>query len=138
MPHVGKFGPEGPWNVLNLAPEKFNVIDAGLALVLAGEGQHFISHIQTISLPGGADALGRQRDIDGAEAVKSQSYFWKVCLLAPENGNLEPGRNDFRHPIIRNDDLANRSRPVFIEKRLTINHDVRRFRFSQNFHHLGA
>ncbi len=52
--------------------------------------------------------------------------------------NLERSRNDFRNSIVRDDDLANRSRSVFVEKCLAINHDVRRFGLSQNFHYLGA
>jgi hypothetical protein len=50
----------------------------------------------------------------------------------------EPRRIDFRNPIVRDDDVANRISRVFVEKRLVIHHGVCRFGFSQYFHYLVA
>ncbi len=45
-------------NVLDLAAKEFHVLDAGLALVLLRQRQHFVCHVQAIGLSRGADASG--------------------------------------------------------------------------------
>ena len=61
------------------------------------------------------------------------------CLFLGGNVNLERCRSDFRNSIVGDDYGANwSSSPGSIKQRLTINHDVRRFGFPQDFHHLGA
>ena len=47
-------GVVGEWNRLDRALEELHVGDARLALILAGERQHLVGHVETIHLPGRA------------------------------------------------------------------------------------
>src|SRR6267378_3307855 len=47
----------GKRNVFNGALQKLDVFDAGFFLVFAGEGEHFVSHVQTKGFAGGANAF---------------------------------------------------------------------------------
>src|SRR6266404_5316592 len=53
-------------DVFNDALEKFNVFDAGFFLVLAGEREHFVGHVQTVGFAGGADSSPGEDDVNAA------------------------------------------------------------------------
>ncbi len=61
--------------MLNLALQKLDVINAGLLLVLTRERQHFICHVQPVSLAGGPDSLCGQQHIDAAARAQVQHRF---------------------------------------------------------------
>ena len=50
----------GQRDVFDFAFEKLDVFDAGFALVLAREREHFVGHIETVGFPGGPDAARGQ------------------------------------------------------------------------------
>src|SRR5882762_10272236 len=50
-------GVVGKRNVFNGTLQKLDVFDAGFFLVFAGEGEHFVSHVQTEGFAGGANAF---------------------------------------------------------------------------------
>ena len=70
----------GQGNVFDLALEKLDVLDAGLALVLAGESQHFIGHVEAVSFAGRADAPGGKQHVDAAARAKIEDGFAGIEL----------------------------------------------------------
>ena len=48
----------GQRDVLNFAFEEFDVFNAGLELVGAGEGEHLVGHVEAIGFSSRADATG--------------------------------------------------------------------------------
>src|SRR6267142_1452314 len=62
-------------NVLNGALEEFDVFDAGFFLSFAGEREHFVRHVQTVSLAGGADAFCGEDDVDAAARAEIENDF---------------------------------------------------------------
>ena len=52
--------------VLDLALEELDVLDARLTLVLAGELEHLVGHVEAVGLAGRADAPGREQHVDAA------------------------------------------------------------------------
>ena len=73
-------GVVGQGNAFDLALEKFDVLNAGLALVLPGEGQHFIGHVEAVSLAGGTDALGGKQHVDAASRAEIEHGFTGIEL----------------------------------------------------------
>ena len=65
----------GQRDVLDFAFEKFDVLNAALALVLARERQHFVGHVEAVGLAGGADAAGGQQHIDAAARAEIEDRF---------------------------------------------------------------
>ena len=59
----------------DLAFEEFDVFDAGLALVFAGEGEHLVGHVEAVGFAGGADAAGGEEDVDAAAASRGRGRF---------------------------------------------------------------
>src|ERR1051325_89104 len=57
-------------NVFNGALQKLDVRDAGLFLILPGQGQHFVGHVQAISFARGPDAFGGKDDVTPAAGAK--------------------------------------------------------------------
>ena len=53
-------------DVLDLALEELDVLHAGFALVLAGQRQHLVGHVEAVSLAGRADAARREQHVDAA------------------------------------------------------------------------
>jgi hypothetical protein len=53
-------------DILNLAFEELDVGQAALALVLFGEREHFIGHVEAVGLARRADALCREQHVDAA------------------------------------------------------------------------
>src|SRR5712664_2679741 len=62
-------------NVFNGAFQKFDVFDAGFFLVLAGEGEHFVGHVQAVGFAGRADAFCGKDDIDAAAGTEIEDDF---------------------------------------------------------------
>src|SRR5436190_7334693 len=62
-------------NVFNGAFQKLDVRDAGLFLILPGQGQHFVGHVQAISFARGPDAFGRKDDVNAAAGAKVEHHF---------------------------------------------------------------
>src|ERR1039457_416235 len=56
----------GQGDILDLTLEEFDVVDAGFELVLAGQGEHFVGHVETVSFARGSYATGGEQDIDAA------------------------------------------------------------------------
>ena len=81
-------GVVGQRDVLDLALQEFDVVDAGLALVLVGEGQHFVGHVETVGLAGGPDAPRREQDVDAAAGAEIQHGFagfsWASAVGLPQ------------------------------------------------------
>ena len=46
------------------------LFDAGLALVLVGQGEHFVGHVETVRFPGRAHPLRRKQHVDAAAGTK--------------------------------------------------------------------
>ena len=52
--------------MLDFAFEKFDILHPGLALIFAGQRQHFIRHIEAVGFARGADTPRRKQHIDTA------------------------------------------------------------------------
>ena len=65
---------------LDLALEELDVLDAGLALVLAGQGQHLVGHVEAVRLAGGADPPGREQHVDAAAGAQVEHHLALVQL----------------------------------------------------------
>ena len=70
----------GSGNVFDFALEKLDVLDSGLALVLAREGQHLIGHVETVGFAGGADAPGGKQHVDAAAGAEIEHRLAGVEL----------------------------------------------------------
>ena len=46
------------------------LVDAGLALIFAGEGEHVVGHVEAVGLAGGADAPRGEQHIDAAAGAE--------------------------------------------------------------------
>src|SRR5882724_11220262 len=68
-------------NVFDGTLEEFDVFDAGFYLVFAGEGEHFVGHVQTVGFAGGADAFCGEDDINAAAGAEIENDFagLKLC-----------------------------------------------------------
>src|SRR5437879_1813938 len=53
----------GQRDALDLTLEELDVGDAGLPLILVGEGEHFVGHIQTVGFTARRNAAGGQENI---------------------------------------------------------------------------
>ncbi len=62
--HIDRLRRQG--NVLDFALEKLDVRGARLGLILAGEGEHLVGHVEAIRLTCGPDPLRRQQHVDTA------------------------------------------------------------------------
>ena len=65
----------GQGNVFDFALEEFDVFDAGFALVLAGQREHLIGHVEAVGFAGGADAAGGEQDVDAAAGAEVEDRF---------------------------------------------------------------
>jgi hypothetical protein len=54
------------WNLFDLALEELDVRHAGLLLILAGEREHLVGHVEPVGLAGSADAPRREEYVDAA------------------------------------------------------------------------
>src|SRR5262245_49494109 len=57
-------------NRLDLSLEKLDVVDTGLLLVLAGQGQHFVGHVESVGLATRSHAFGREQHVDPAAGAQ--------------------------------------------------------------------
>ena len=53
-------------DLLDFTLEEFDVLHAGTLLVLARQGQHFVGHVEPVSLSGGPNAPRREENVDAA------------------------------------------------------------------------
>ena len=63
---------------LDVALEPVHVLDAGLGLVGAREGEHLVGHVEPVGGAGGPDAPGGEQDVDpaaGAEVEHSLAFM---------------------------------------------------------------
>src|SRR5213080_2460727 len=60
-------------NILDFALEKLDVGHAGLGLIRAREGEHFVRHVQAVGFARGSDALGGQQDVDATAGTEVQN-----------------------------------------------------------------
>ena len=65
----------GEGDVFDFALEEFDVLDAGFLLIVAGEGEHVVGHVETVGLAGGADAAGGEKDVDTAAGAEIENGF---------------------------------------------------------------
>src|ERR1017187_2962956 len=65
----------GQGNVLDLAFEELDVVDAGLAFVFVSESQHFIGHVEAVGFAAGRHAPGGEQDVDAAAASEIEDRF---------------------------------------------------------------
>ena len=65
----------GKRNVLDLAVQKLDVFDAGLALVFVGEREHFVGHVEAVGFAGWADAPRREQHVDAAARAEIEHGF---------------------------------------------------------------
>ena len=70
----------GQGDVFDFAFQKLHILDAGLALVLAGERQHFIGHIEAVGFAGRADAPRREQHVDAAAGAEIEHRFARIEL----------------------------------------------------------
>ena len=76
----------GQGNVFDFALEELDVFDAGLALVLAGEGEHVVGHVEAVGLAGGSDAFGGEQHVDAAAGAEVEDDF--AGLEIDERGGI--------------------------------------------------
>src|ERR671921_2876313 len=62
----------GERDILYLPLEELHVLRPSLSLVLAGQTQHLLSHVQPISLSTRGDPLGREQDVYATTAAQVQ------------------------------------------------------------------
>src|SRR5215468_3883733 len=62
----------GQGDLLDLALEELRVLDARLALVVAGEGEHLVRHVESVGFAGGPDAPGGEKHVDAAPRAQIQ------------------------------------------------------------------
>ena len=60
----------GQRDVLDLAAQELDVREPALRLVLLGEGQHLVGHVEPVGLAGGAHALRREQHVDAAAGAE--------------------------------------------------------------------
>ncbi len=57
-------------DVLDLSLEELDVGEAGLELVLAGEGEHLVGHVEAVGKTGSPDAAGGEEDVDASAGAE--------------------------------------------------------------------
>jgi hypothetical protein len=62
-------------DMLDFPFQEFGILDAGLALIFAGEGQHLIGHVEAVGFSGGADAPSREEHVDTAAGAEVEHGF---------------------------------------------------------------
>ena len=70
----------GQRDVFDFAFEKLDVFHSGLALVFAGQGQHFVGHIEAVGFAGRADAPGGEQHVDAAAGAEIEHGFAGIEL----------------------------------------------------------
>ncbi len=70
----------GQRNMLDFASETFDVLDSGFFLVLGGEGEHFVGHVEAVGFSGGADAARGKQNVDAAAGAEVENGFTSVEL----------------------------------------------------------
>ena len=65
----------GQRDVFNFALQKFDIVDSGRALVLVGERQHLIGHIEPVGFAGGADAVRGKQHVDASAGAEIEHRF---------------------------------------------------------------
>ena len=65
---------------LDLALEELDVVDAGLALVLARQRQHLVGHVEPVGLAGGADPPRGEQHVDAAAGAEVEHRLARVEL----------------------------------------------------------
>ena len=73
-------GVVGQRNVFDLALQELDVLDAGLALVLVGQRQHFVGHVETVGFAGGPDAARRKQNVDAAAGAEIEDDLAGIQL----------------------------------------------------------
>src|SRR6266446_4960042 len=68
-------GVVGKRNVFNRALQELNIFDAGFFLIFAGEGEHFVGHVQTIGFASGADTFCGEDDVNAAARAEIEDDF---------------------------------------------------------------
>jgi hypothetical protein len=63
-----------------VAAQPLHVGDAGVGLVVAGEVEHLVGHVQPVGQPGGADPAGGEQDIDPAARAQVEHDLALVQL----------------------------------------------------------
>ena len=87
-------------DVLDLALQERHVLEAALALVLLGDGEHLVGHVEAERSSGGSDAARGQQHVDAAAGAQVEDGFTRLQLgecgriAAPERG-LEREIGDF-------------------------------------------
>ena len=59
-------------HLLDRAPQELGVLDPRLALVGTGQLQHLVGHLHSVGPAGGANAAGREQDVDAASRAEVQ------------------------------------------------------------------
>ena len=75
---------------LDLALEKLNILRARLLLVLAGEREHVVGHVEAVGLAGRPNATRREQNVDAAARAEIENG-----LARP---SVRPTRSDCRSP----------------------------------------
>ena len=70
----------GQRDVLDLALQELDVLDARLPLVLARQGQHLVGHVEAVGLAAGRNPPGRQQHVDAAAAAQVQHRLARLQL----------------------------------------------------------
>ena len=91
-------GVVGQRDGLDLALEELDVAHAGLALVLARQGEHLVGHVEAVRLAGGPDAPGRQQHVDAAARAEIEHGLARLQL--GERGGV-PTAQRRRHRLLR-------------------------------------
>jgi len=92
----------GEGDVLDFAFEELDVGDAGLALILAGEGEHVVGHVEAIGFPGWANAPCGEEHIDTAARAEIEHDFTR-CELDQRGGIAAAERS--KHCLLRDEPL---------------------------------
>ena len=67
--------------ICSISPlQELDILRARFALVLIGQRQHLVGHIETVSLAGGPDPLCRKQNIDAAARAEIKDHFSGIQL----------------------------------------------------------
>ena len=71
----------GERNILYLPLQKLAVLDPRLSLVLPGQLQHLVGHVEAISSPAGRAPLGREQYVYAPTAPEIQHYLPRESVV---------------------------------------------------------
>ena len=94
-------GVVGQRDVLDLALQELDVLDAGLALILSRQRQHLVGHVEAVGLARRTDAPGRQQHVDAAARAEVEHGLAGFQLAPAPSDCRSRARLDARPRAVR-------------------------------------